>query len=164
MSDEAQTQSDGTASAVPTATRSIWIDAPPERVWADVGNIEQLGAHSPETTGTEWLGDATELAVGAIFRGHNTQGGYDWSTDCTITTLVHGKTFSFGVDWDDHDQFSSVWTYAVAAKDGGTELTESYESAYLADSNRKTKSGREDKLVESIYITLGRIKASIEDA
>lgn len=153
-----------TRATPPNATCSVTIDASPEAVWALVGDIANLGTFSPETTRTELLGDVTTPAVGVVFRGHNTVDGYEWATDCTILAYVVNEALSFGVDWDDHDEFSSIWTYELEEIEGRTKLSESFESNYLADPNRQTRSSRELTLIESMDATLLAIKTAVEAA
>lgn len=161
MTSDAQLPTDP-SNTVPTATCSVVIDAGTKQVWAVVGDIASLGAFSPETTKTEWVGDSSKPAVGSVFRGYNHLGGYDWATDCTILQYDVDRVFSFGVSWDDHDDFSSVWTYTLESISGGTKLSESFESAYLADPNRQTRSDREQALINGMEATLQAIKGAAE--
>lgn len=148
--------------SIPSGSRSIMINASLAQVWAEVGDIDGLGVHSPETVRTEWLADTEGPSVGAVFKGHNALGGFEWTTECTIIRFVENEVFSFGVDWEGHAGYSSVWTYGLAEHDGATRLTESYESAYLASPEQQTRGGRQDVLAGAIEETLQRIKIAVE--
>ena len=43
---------------------TVHMDAPPEKVWALVSDVTQIGRFSPETFEAEWLDGATGPAVG----------------------------------------------------------------------------------------------------
>src|SRR3546814_5728159 len=50
---------------------TVRIAAPPERIYAIVTDIENMGRLSPECTGGRWLAGATGPRVGARFKGTN---------------------------------------------------------------------------------------------
>ena len=66
-------------------------------VWPMVADITRMGEWSPETTGAQWAGDATGPAVGARFKGSNSQGAKSWKTDCHVTACEPGARFAFEV-------------------------------------------------------------------
>src|SRR6266542_3736313 len=94
---------------------TIHINAPPEKVYAMITDVTRMGEWSPETYKCEWIEGASGPAVGARFKGSNKRGIVRWSTKPTVKVADPGKEFT-------------RWTYRVAPKDGGTELTESFES------------------------------------
>src|SRR5262245_41338704 len=70
---------------VPTVEVSTWIDAPVERVWALVADIELMPALSDELQAVEWLPGFTTATVGAKFVGissHEALG--KWSTTSEV--------------------------------------------------------------------------------
>lgn len=108
---------------------SVQVDAPPLRVWELVSDITNTGRFSPETFEAEWLGGASGPAVGVRFRGHvkrNGRGPTYWST-CRIVASEPGREFAFVVEVG--DTTLNTWRYVFEPRDGGTEVTESFELA-----------------------------------
>lgn len=112
-------------SAAPTSiSRSVDVDAPPDRVWALVSDLPGMGRLSPENAGGSWLSGATGPAVGARFRGANRSGWRRWSTLVTVTDCEPGRRFGFDV--------SSLrmpvahWSYDVSPRPGGSSVTETW--------------------------------------
>ena len=102
------------------------MSAPPERVWALVSDVTQIGKFSPETFEAEWLDGATGPAVGARFRGHVKRNGHGptyWTT-CTVTACEPGRAFEFGVG--PRGKPLNTWRYEMTPADGGTDVTESF--------------------------------------
>ena len=106
---------------------TVFMQAPPERVWALVTDVTRIGEFSPETFEGEWLDGATGPAVGARFRGHvrrNGRGPVYWSA-CTITACDEPKVFAFSVG-PRPGTVLNTWTYELSPRDGGTDVTESF--------------------------------------
>ena len=69
----------------PTVEVQIWIDAPPQRVWAVVSDVELMPTMSQELQSIEWLDGATEPAVGARFVGHSKHESLgEWATTSEV--------------------------------------------------------------------------------
>jgi len=105
---------------------TIHINAPPEKVYAMITDVTRMGEWSPETYKCEWIEGASGPAVGARFKGSNKRGIVRWSTKPTVKVADPGKEFTFETGRPGKED--TRWTYRVAPKDGGTELTESFES------------------------------------
>ena len=73
------------------------IAAPPDTVWALVADLPRMGEWSPENEGGEWVGGADGPAVGAKFKGTNSNGGRSWKTVATVTAADPGRRFAFTV-------------------------------------------------------------------
>lgn len=149
---------------VPSAEASVWIDAEPAVVWLSVGNIEGLSTHSPETYKTEWLPGSDSHVVGASFRGHNRNKRAEWHADCVITHFVEASEFGFGVGRHDSGGFSTSWLYKLTPENGGTRLTESFESPYLLDASPRMSAVRPKMLEDMLVSTLESIKKSVESS
>jgi uncharacterized protein YndB with AHSA1/START domain len=105
---------------------TVHMDAAPEKVWDLVSDVTRIGSFSPETFEAEWLDGATGPAVGVRFRGHVRRNGW-WPvywTSCVVLECEPQRRFSFGVG--DKDKPLNVWSYDLAAADGGTDVTESF--------------------------------------
>ena len=103
------------------------IDASPEALYDLVSNVKRMGEWSPECRRCEWLDGATGPAVGARFRGHVKRNGIGpvyWAP-CKVTTCVPGEDFGFSVYAGRKP--ANTWRYQLREKDGGTEVTESFE-------------------------------------
>lgn len=108
----------------PSISRTIEIDAPPDRVFALISDLPGMGSLSPENTGGRWLGGATEPAEGVRFRGHNRNGWRRWSTVVRVRTCEPPRRFSFDVDA--LGLAVSRWTYAVEPRASGCTVTETW--------------------------------------
>jgi hypothetical protein len=105
------------------------MSASPEKVWALVSDVTRIGEFSPETFEAEWLDGATGPAVGAKFRGHvkrNGRGPVYW-TECRVVACDEPKVFRFAVE--NKGKTINTWGYELAAANGGTAVTESFELA-----------------------------------
>ena len=149
------------------AAVTLHIDAPPEKVWALVSDITNMGQYSPEVVEAEWLGGATEPKVGARYRGHvrrNENWVFMYWTTCEITECVPGEVFEFAVVMNERPV--NTWRYEFKAADGGgTDVTESFN---LGD-NLWTKVWRplggilrERRNQRDMLTTLQRVKAVAE--
>jgi len=105
---------------------TVHIAAPPEKVYEMVSDVTRMGEWSPETHTCEWIEGATGPAVGARFKGSNKRGILRWSTRPTVKVADAGKQFTFETGKPGKED--TRWTYRLAPKDGGTDLTESFES------------------------------------
>jgi uncharacterized protein YndB with AHSA1/START domain len=122
-----QAYSDGVRGSV-----TVYVEAPPETVWALVSDITNTGEFSPETFEAEWLDGVSGPAVGARFRGHVRRNGR-WPvywTNCTVTACEPGREFDFQVDWAGRRPVNT-WRYQFEPRNGGTDVTESFELADL---------------------------------
>ena len=101
------------------------IAATPSAVWALVTELARMGEWSPEATGGKWVGGATGPALGAKFKGTNSNGKKRWSTDATVTKFDIDRTFAFDVKGGGLKV--AAWTYTIEPTDGGCRVTESWD-------------------------------------
>ena len=107
-----------------TVSRTVEIEAPPERVFGLVSDLPRMGELSPENTGGRWLGGATAPAVGVRFRGSNSNGWRRWST--VVRVVAHEPSTRFAFEVDSVGLAISRWTYDVAPRPGGCTVTETW--------------------------------------
>lgn len=147
------------------SSTSLFIGAPPERVWDLVADVTRIGEFSPEAVSAEWIDGATGPVVGARFKGHNKRKG-KWSSKCTITEAERGRVFAFEVG-----RGETGWRYQFAPRDGGCEVTESFEilkvpgaiGRWLTPLGAGVRwSEREADLLKGMEETLRRLKAGAE--
>ena len=98
---------------------SIDIAAPPERVWALLTDVTNMGRWSPECYSCTWLDGATAPAVGARFKGRNKRGLVRWSTVSTVKVADEPRHFAWEVD-----RSGMRWGYRFEPAVGGTRVTE----------------------------------------
>lgn len=144
---------------------TLHMDAPPDTVWALVGDVTRTGEFSPETLDCEWLDGATGPAEGVRFRGHvkrNGRGPMYW-TVCRIDTCKVDEELAFSVMMG--DRRINTWSYRLRPVDRGTDVTESFS---LAD-NPLTKAywrlfgrARGATNERNMRTTLERMKAVVE--
>ncbi|MFO7893476.1 MAG: SRPBCC family protein [Longimicrobiales bacterium] len=98
-----------------TATVSAHIDAPPDRVWALLIDVERFPAWRPD--------------VEAVTRLEDADGGPTWreslgSGTLTFETVAIDSAERLVVRIADHDlPFAGAWTYELEPDAGGTRLT-----------------------------------------
>jgi uncharacterized protein YndB with AHSA1/START domain len=146
-------------------TVSVTINAPAENVYDLLADIAQMGRWSPECTGGRWVGDATEPAVGARFKGSNRHGLMRWTTNCSVTKAERGKAFEWEVK-----ESGMRWGFRFEpAPGGGTVVTEYRDRAKEAPLPIRLflRTGalgrdREGLMVDGMRQTLERLKAAAE--
>lgn len=110
---------------------AVRMAAPVDDVWDLITDVTNTSRFSEETFDAEWLGGATEPAVGARFRGRvkrNGRGPAYW-TECRIDTCERNEDFAFTVVGPGDRPINS-WRYQFTpTDDGGTEVTESFQLA-----------------------------------
>lgn len=99
------------------------IQASPATLYDIVSDLPRMGELSPENTGGMWLEGATEAAVGAKFRGTNSNEDQNkhWATTAIIEEAERGRTLSFRVVVGPIK--IARWTYRFEPAEGGTEVT-----------------------------------------
>jgi uncharacterized protein YndB with AHSA1/START domain len=107
----------------PTVEVRTWVDAPPERVWAVVSDVEAMPRMSDELQSVEWLDGATGPALGARFVGRSKHEAFgEWATTSHVIECDPPRVFAWAVG--DPDVPSAIWRFRLAPKDGGTELSQ----------------------------------------
>jgi len=141
----------------------VYVDAPPEVVYAVVSDVTRMGEWSPETVECAWIEGATGPAVGARFKGTNKRGLVKWSTKPTVVVADPGREFAFDVGND------TRWTYRFDADGGGTTLTESFEMLRdlrwyydFAERWLMRVTDRRADLERGMTVTLEHIKSVVE--
>ncbi len=72
----------------PTVEVEERVVGDPEDIWAALTDITLPVRCSEELVGVEWLGDSTEVEVGARFRGHSRHPDLgQWETECVVVEV-----------------------------------------------------------------------------
>lgn len=108
---------DGAAAQV-----EVVLDAPPERVFALLTDVERTGGLGPENARNVWAGDAR--GVGAVFRGTNDRAGRVWEVPGTVVEHVPPSRFAYVVG--DPACPSASWSYDLTAVAGGTRVVQRF--------------------------------------
>ena len=107
-----------------TGEVSLYMEAPPEKVWALVSDVTRIGEFSPETFEARWTRGSTGPEVGASFKGHVKRNGVGptyWSL-CHVTACVPNEVFEFSVGT--RELTLNNWGYRLQPDGDGTLVTE----------------------------------------
>jgi len=107
----------------PTVEVEIWIDAPPERVWSIVADIELMPTMSSELESVQWCDGAIGPAVGHRFVGrskHDALG--EWATTSHVVECEEPRVLGWAVQ--DPENPTALWRFTLNPADGGTRLRE----------------------------------------
>ncbi|ORW74930.1 SRPBCC family protein [Mycobacterium saskatchewanense] len=108
---------------VPTVEVSTQIDAPVQRVWEIVSDIELMPTMSDELQAIEWLDGAAGPGIGVKFKGTSAHAAFgQWSTTSQIIEYEPPHVLAWAVE--DPRNPSAVWRFRLESRDGGTELSE----------------------------------------
>jgi hypothetical protein len=144
---------------------SLYVEAPPEKLYGLVSDIQRMGEWSPECRACHWIGDTTAPVVGARFKGTNRRGLVRWTTELQIVTANPGREFAFAKPRND----DAKWTYRFEPQADGTTVTESFEMQadlprHIAFIERRILGIKDRKadLEEGMRETLRRLKTAAE--
>jgi hypothetical protein len=146
------------------AEAKVAVDADPDTVYHLITDLPTLASLAEEARAMEWRkGDA--VRPGAVFKGHNRNGVFRWSTTCTVTDAEPGRAFAFDV------RYLGVpvahWRYDIVAEGHGCRVTERTwdrrpgwfsKTAWIGTGVRD----RDAANAEHIKLTLARLKEKAE--
>ncbi|MHB1785766.1 MAG: SRPBCC family protein [Acidimicrobiales bacterium] len=143
----------------------LHMDAPPDKVWSLLADLERMGEWSPECYRVAWLGSACSPAKpGARFKGWNRFGPMRWSMTCEIKTADPGQELSWSTIQRGRELVR--WRYRLEPAAGGTDVAESFEVLWLPPMARIAEDllmrDRDRRREEGMRSTLERIKAAAE--
>ena len=148
----------------PELEATIEIDAPPEKVWALVSDIERMSSWSPQVIRSTIDGDV--VGVGTTFTNDNRQDDVTWPTNARVERFDPPREFAFKVK-----ENRLIWSFVLEPlPDGGTRVTERRECpdqiTDLSVSFTNTYLGGVDAFTErqraGMQQTLDRLKADAE--
>jgi uncharacterized protein YndB with AHSA1/START domain len=158
----------------PTVEVRTWIDAPPDRVWRLVSDIELMPTMSPELQSVQWLDGAAGPALGARFVGRNRHEALgEWATTSYVVEFEPERVFAWAVE--DPANPMALWRFRLEPRDGGTELSEwvqlgpgrsglSVAIERMPDKEQKIVFVRMREFERNITVTLEQIKEQAESA
>ena len=165
------------------AGAEIVVDADPATVFVRVTDLAASGAWSPECQGGEWLsGGPTE--VGSVFRGRNLRSPDvvawapvvrgEWTTEAEVVESRAPHVFRWAMRDAAGRAQQSVWSFEIAAVDGGSRLTHTFWMGELTEGMRGIlgRMGADDeqrfvtewsaKIESDLRTTVNRIKSALE--
>lgn len=148
-----------------SAQASVTIAANCADVYALITDLPTLATLAEETNAMEWQKGAS-AQPGAVFKGHNNNGGKKWTTKCTVTDAEPGRVFAFDVKTAVVVPVAH-WRYDIEAVDGGCQVTErtwDQRPGWIRKPAELT-TGVHDRAsanAEHIKLTLERLKAKAE--
>lgn len=108
-------------SELPTLEVCWSVAVPPDKVWALVSDITQVGDWGGECVHAEWIDGADGPVVGARFRGRQVRQGREWTSVSVVIEAEPGVSFEWAVG--DPRYASATWRYQLTADgSGGTIL------------------------------------------
>lgn len=146
-----------------TGSATVDVAAPAADVYAFLTDLGRLPTLSPENERCEFLGDATEIAVGVRFRGHNKSGDYEWHADCEVTVAEPGKSFAYVVPPE--FEHTTTWAYNIEATGPDScRVTESFDAPMLAlpEIYPGTLEGRCENLTKACGTTMENLRLAFE--
>jgi uncharacterized protein YndB with AHSA1/START domain len=105
----------------------VTTDAPPDAVWAVVGDVTRVGEWSHECGGAEWVGADTTARPGARFRGRNRVGRTKWSRVNEIVTVDPPRSIAWRTVPSALYPDSTRWTIQVEPAGKGSRIVQSFE-------------------------------------
>ena len=100
----------------PTVTVDVYIEAPPDAVWALVSDITTPVQFSTELQAAEWIDEDH-------FRGRNRhEAAGEWETTCVVVEREAPRVFAYAVG--DASNPSASWRYTLTPEGSGTRLTQ----------------------------------------
>ncbi len=146
-----------------TGSASVFVQRPPEHVWAALADVTRMGEWSPECIAGRWVGGSTGPEVGASFEGDNVAkvGGRvlkRWTTTSKVSACEPGVVFEFVAEG------YTTWRYEFVAEGEGTRVTEhfSYTPKGFQGFMYDTILRRRAVMTKGMQSTLDRAKAAIE--
>jgi uncharacterized protein YndB with AHSA1/START domain len=104
----------------PAVETSVTIDAPPERVWSVITDINFPAYFSDEFQGAEWIDDGPALRARFVGRNSHPIAG-EWETTCTVETFEPMSSFGYVVG--NPEEPSARWRFDLAPTPEGVRLT-----------------------------------------
>jgi uncharacterized protein YndB with AHSA1/START domain len=145
-----------------TATASIDIGAPAERVYDLVADVTNMGRWSPECHACTWLDEPGQ--VGSRFKGQNRRGPARWTTTAKVLVADPGREFTFATLHK--DEVATRWSYHLAGDETCTTLAETFEAVrtplLIAFAERYFIRNRQQQLEAGMASTLAAIKTAAE--
>jgi hypothetical protein len=156
----------------PTVQVEERVVGDPAAIWDLVTDIHLPARFSGELQSVEWLGDATGVAVGNQFQGHNENPALGaWSTVCTVVEVEPGTRWTWTVN--DGEHLMATWGFEVDPGRGAVTVRQwarmgpdpsglSIAIEAMPDKEGRIVSRRLDEWRANMAANLAGIKALVE--
>ncbi len=153
----------------PTVEVETHVDAPPERVWAVVSDVELMPSMSRELQSVSWEHGAGE--VGSRFVGYNAHPAFgEWSTTSHVIESEAPLVFAWAVH--DPETPAAIWRFTLEPDGEGTRLRQwmqmgparsglSFAIDRMPDKEQKIVYGRLKEFEANMTATLSAIKERV---
>ncbi|MBV9088490.1 MAG: SRPBCC family protein [Mycobacteriaceae bacterium] len=149
--------------AAPLLQAEIDINAPVEKVWQLITDLNRMPEWSPQCRMMKTLGPVRQ---GTRTVNLNRRNGLFWPTTSTIIEVVEGRKLAFRVNAN-----NTIWSYELEPTATGTRVVESRHaengvkptSTFLISRLFGGVPGFERELVDGMNASLARIKAAAEN-
>ncbi len=142
----------------------VYVDAPPDRVWAAITDLKRLPRWSPELVAMTPLKPGG-LRVGQWYLGVNRRKGIVWPTRSLLAVLEEEREIA----WDTRSS-GARWVFELRREGAGTRLVQrrpvprrlTAASRWFAAVALGGTASHADELEAGMRSTLRRIKADLE--
>jgi uncharacterized protein YndB with AHSA1/START domain len=110
-----------------TGRVEVVTDAPPEAVWAVVGDPTRVGEWSHECGAAEWVDGATAARPGARFRGRNEVGRTAWARVNEIVFAEAPRELSWRTVPSTIYPDSTLWRITIEPGEDGTHIVQTFD-------------------------------------
>jgi uncharacterized protein YndB with AHSA1/START domain len=145
----------------PTAAAEVYIEAPPERVWAMVSDIFLMTELSSELRQVAWLdGGAEGPAAGRQFTGRSAHPAMgEWETVSTVTECDKPRRFAWAVGDPDHP--GATWRFTLKPEGEGTRLEQWYQMGPARSGLNIAIDAMPDKEAKIVFVRLREHEAAM---
>lgn len=153
----------------PTVEVETHVDAPPERVWALVSDVEQMPTMSTELQRVEWLDEPG--TVGSRFVGYSKhQAIGEWSSPSQVIECDEPRVFAWAVG--DPAAPAATWRFTLEPDGDGTRLRQWMQMGpgrsglsaaidSMPDKEQKIVYGRMKEFEANMAATLAAVKERV---
>ncbi len=153
----------------PTVEVETHVDAPPERVWALVSDVEQMPTMSTELQRVEWLDEPG--TVGSRFVGYSRhQAIGEWSSPSQVIEYDEPRVFAWAVG--DPAAPAATWRFTLEPDGDGTRLRQWMQMGpgrsglsaaidSMPDKEQKIVYGRMKEFEANMAATLAAVKERV---
>ncbi len=144
----------------PAVAAQTYIEAPPERVWTLVSDIDLMARLSAELQAVEWIEGATGPAVGHRFTGRNAhQSLGEWETVSTIVECDEPRRFAWVVGNPDHP--AATWRFTLRPDGSGTVLEQQAQMGPGRSGINRAIDAMPEKEQKIVFVRLREFEAGL---
>ncbi len=147
----------------PTVVAEIYVEAPPERLWALVSDIYLMPGLSAELQEVAWLDGVTGPARGHRFTGRNANAALgSWETVSTVVECDEPRRFTWVVGDPGHP--STTWRFSLrpAGARAGTVLEQWMQMGPGRSGLSLAIDAMPDKEAKIVFVRLRELEAAMK--